>query len=71
MKATVQPKKSRAAAARPALFDSVPPPPVVSDPERGAPAAARSAALLGWAFAPSRHGRFFRARVSVLLTILA
>jgi len=55
-----------------AQFDSTPPPPVVSD-HVGEAAAPRSAALqtlLGWALGPSPRGRFFRARVSLLLTIL-
>jgi hypothetical protein len=65
------PENSSPVPAKPTAFDSVPPPPVVSD--REATAAPRSRwrqARLGWAFAPSR-GRFFRLRVSLLLAILS
>jgi hypothetical protein len=60
--------------APPRIFDSVPPPPVVSDRE---PADGQSSSATGLlsklraVFTPASRGLFFRARVTVLLTILA
>jgi hypothetical protein len=62
--------------AKPAAFDSIAPPPVVSDWQHEAEARrppwalAQAQALLVWVLGPSSRGRFFRARVSLLLTIL-
>jgi hypothetical protein len=73
MRAPFQSKDPSAVTTKPTLPDSIPPPPVVSDSEatearRSLMAVAR--AMLGWACSPSLHGRFYRARVSLLLTIL-
>lgn len=58
--------------AKPAASDSVPPPPVVSDRELDE--SGRSLGplpALDWILGPSSRGRFFRARVSLLLAVLA
>ncbi len=60
--------------AKPASFDSVPPPPVVSDRESGGKKPAGATTLLARLtekLVPASRGAFFRARVAVLLTILA
>lgn len=57
---------------KPKTFDSVPPPPVVSDREPTEARASRTGLLskLGAVLIPPSRGLFFRARVTVLLTIL-
>jgi hypothetical protein len=57
--------------AKPAAADSVPPPPVVSDqaPDDNG-RLVWAVAKLGWSLRPSSRGRFFRARVSLLLGVL-
>lgn len=71
MKASHRPEDSSPLPAKPTALESVPPPPVVSDrEEKAAPRSHGAQALLGWAFAPSSRGRFFRLRVSLLLAIL-
>jgi hypothetical protein len=57
---------------KPTVFDSVPPPPVVSDrDETQAPRSYWHRALHGWGLVTSSQGRFFRVRVSLLLAILS
>ena len=66
------PQQLDSVSAKPAVSDSVPPPPVVSDREPDE--SGRSIgplATLRWILGPSSRGRFFRARVSVLLAVLA
>lgn len=58
--------------AKPAVADSVPPPPVVSDRELEQSRRSRgTSSKLSWLWGPSSRGRFYRARVSLLLAILA
>jgi hypothetical protein len=72
VKASHRAENSSPVPGKPTAFDSVPPPPVVSDREaKAAPRSHWRQALLGWAFAPSSRGRFFRLRVSLLLAILS
>jgi hypothetical protein len=72
VKASHGPENSSPLPAKPTAFDSVPPPPVVSDREaKAAPRSHWRQALVGWAFAPSSRGRFFRIRVSLLLATLS
>jgi hypothetical protein len=74
VKAPHQPQDPWVVSSKLTLPDSIPPPPVVSDSEatetrRSFGAVAQ--AMLGWVGGPSLHGRFYRARICLLLTILA